>query len=145
MYQKPSGFMSRVMNRGIRFAVERLGRSPGGAQSLTVRGRKSGQPHTIPVNPLTVDGQRYLVAPRGNTQWVRNLRAAGEGELHLGKKVEHFTASEVPDDEKVPFLRAYLQRWAWQTTSQFGLGKDASDADLARIAPDHPIFRITPR
>lgn len=144
-YQKPSPFMSRVLNGGMRFVIERLGKSPSGAQMLTVRGRKTGQPHSVPVNPLTVGDEQYLVAPRGNTQWVRNLRAAGEGELRLGKTTEQFAATEVPDDQKVPILKAYLQRWASQTTRQFGVGKDASDADLARIAPDHPVFRITPR
>ena len=61
-----------------------------------------------PVNVLSHAGQRYLVAPRGQTQWVRNLRAAGGGELRVGRKVERFTATELPDERKPEVLRAYL-------------------------------------
>lgn len=143
-YQRPNPIMSRVLNGGMRFVIERLGKSPAGAQTLTVRGRKTGEPHSVPVNPLSLGAERYLVAPRGNTQWARNLRAAGEGELQLGKATQHFTSTEVPDEQKPPILKAYLARWASQTTKQFGVGKDASDSDLARIAPNHPVFRITP-
>jgi hypothetical protein len=95
------------------------------------------------VNLLTLDGTRYLVAPRGDTQWVRNLRAQGEGRLLLGRRAEPFTADEVADDDKPPLLRAYLERWKWEVGAFFGgVGPDAADDELRRIAPDHPIFRI---
>jgi deazaflavin-dependent oxidoreductase (nitroreductase family) len=77
---------------------------------LEVRGRKSGQPRRVPVNLLTLDGTRYLVAPRGHTQWVRNLRAAGEGHLLLGQRREPFIASEIPDTDKEPIGRPVLRR-----------------------------------
>lgn len=112
---------------------------------LEVRGRKSGKVQSVPVYPLDFDGARYLVAPRGTTQWARNMRAAGEGTLRVGKKTEPFTAQELPDAQKVPILRAYMNRWAMETGKEFGIAKDAPDADFARIAPDHPIFQITPR
>jgi hypothetical protein len=97
------------------------------------------------VNLLTLDGRRYLVAPRGHTQWVRNLRAAGGGELLLGRRVEAFRASELPDAEKPRILRAYLKRWKMEVGTFFaGVGADSSEADLARIAPEHPVFRIEP-
>jgi hypothetical protein len=97
------------------------------------------------VNLLTVDGTRYLVAPRGETQWVRNLRAAsGEGELLLGKKVEAFHADEIADADKPPILRAYLKRWKAEVGVFFdGVSADSSQADVERIAPQHPIFRLT--
>jgi hypothetical protein len=97
------------------------------------------------VNLLTVDGQRYLVAPRGVTQWARNLRAAKSGELRVGRRREPFRAVELADDEKVPILRAYLKRWKAEVGVFFdGVSADSSDAELRRIAPKHPVFRITP-
>ena len=117
-----------------------------GSRVLEVRGRKTGEPRRTPVNLLTLDDVRYLVAPRGNTQWVRNLRAQGGGRLLLGRRAERFTAVELPnDDAKVPILRAYLERWKWEVGAFFGgVGPDSADAELLRIAPDHPIFRIDP-
>ncbi len=141
-YQKPGWLTKNVFNRIVQ-TLTSLGLSMRGSRVLAVRGRKSGQWRTTPVNPLVLDGVRYLVAPRGETQWVRNLRAAGGGELRLGSKREPFRADEVPDDEKPPILRAYLKHWKMETGVFFGGVTDASpDADLARIAPDHPLFRI---
>lgn len=123
--------------------LARWGISLYGSRILAVKGRKSGEWRMTPVNPLTLDGQRYLVAPRGTTQWVRNIRVSGGGELRLGKKVETFTVEELPDAEKPPVLRAYLRKWKWEVGRFFsGVGPDAAEEDLLRIAPNHPIFRI---
>jgi deazaflavin-dependent oxidoreductase (nitroreductase family) len=112
---------------------------------LEVRGRKTGEWRTTPVNLLTFEGDQYLVAPRGTTQWVRNLRASGEGRLLLGRRVQQFTAAELSDDEKLPQLRAYLTKWKWEVGVFFGgVGPDSADEELRRIAPDHPVFRIAP-
>jgi deazaflavin-dependent oxidoreductase (nitroreductase family) len=120
-----------------------MGVSLAGSRILEVRGRSSGQPRRTPVNPLTLDGTRYLVAPRGHTQWVRNLRARGEGRLLVGRRAEEFTSAELTDDEKPPVLREYLRRWKWEVGAFFGgVGADSSDDELRKIAPDHPIFRI---
>ncbi|SEF92950.1 deazaflavin-dependent oxidoreductase, nitroreductase family [Thermomonospora echinospora] len=115
-----------------------------GSRMLYVRGRKSGQWRGNPVNPLTMDDARYLVAPRGHTHWVRNLRAAdGKGELRLGRRVEPFTATEVADADKPAILRAYLKRWKWEVGAFFeGVDADASDEELLRIAPGYPVFRL---
>jgi deazaflavin-dependent oxidoreductase (nitroreductase family) len=125
-------------------ALTRVGVSVAGSRVLEVRGRKSGEPRRTPVNLLTLEDRRYLVAPRGHTQWVRNLRAQGVGRLLVGRRAERFTAVELPDDDsKVPVLRAYLERWKWEVGTFFaGVGPDSVDAELLRIAPDHPIFRI---
>jgi deazaflavin-dependent oxidoreductase (nitroreductase family) len=132
-----------VFNRAVA-GLTRLGLSVAGSRILEVRGRTTGEPRRNPVNPLTLDGARYLVAPRGNTQWVRNLRARGEGRLLVGRRAEDFTAVELTDDEKPPILRAYLERWKWEVGVFFGgVGPDSSDQELRGIAPDHPIFRIT--
>ncbi len=142
-YQAPTWFDRKVMNPLIAVAT-RLGLSAWGSRILEVRGRKSGLPRRNPVNPLELEGDRYLVAPRGHTQWVRNLRAAGEGQLLLGSRREHFTATELPDAEKEPILRAYLRRWKWEVGQFFGgVGPDSPPEELERIAPDHPVFRIS--
>ena len=123
-----------------------MGISVAGSRILEVRGRTSGQPRRTPVNPLTLDSTRYLVAPRGHTQWVRNLRARGEGRLLVGRRAEEFTATELTDDEKPPILREYLRRWKWEVGAFFaGVGPDSTDDELRRIAPDHPIFRVQVR
>jgi len=110
---------------------------------LYVRGRSSGQWRSTPVNLLTHDGRRYLVAPRGETQWVRNLRAAGGGELRVGRKAEEFTATEIADEQKPEILRAYLRRWKFEVGVFFGgVGPDAPDSGLLAIAPGYPVFLI---
>lgn len=134
-----------VMNWTVRHLV-RMGISVWGARDLRLRGRKSGEIRSNVVNVLDLDGERFLVAPRGTTEWVKNLRAAGEGELRVGRRVESFTAAELTDAEKLPVLRAYLKRWKWEVGQFFqGVGPDAPDADLIAIAPGYPIFRLTDR
>ena len=141
--QKPGWFTVNVFNRTVAW-ITRRGISVWGSRVLAVRGRKSGEWRRTPVNLLTVDGRQYLVAPRGHVQWTHNRRAAGGGELHLGKKVDVFTATEVPDDEKPELLRAYLKRWKAEVGVFFGgVGPDSPVEELRRIAPDHPIFRVT--
>jgi deazaflavin-dependent oxidoreductase (nitroreductase family) len=119
--------------------------SVAGSRILEVRGRKTGEPRRTPVNLLTYDGTRYLVAPRGHTQWVRNLRVQGEGRLLLGRRAEQFAAVELADGDKLPVLRAYLKRWTWEVGAFFGgVDADSGEDELRRIAPDHPVFRIGP-
>jgi deazaflavin-dependent oxidoreductase (nitroreductase family) len=141
-YIRPGWFTKHIFNRLVS-GLTRLGISVWGSRELRVRGRRTGQMHSTPVNLLTVASQRYLVAPRGDTQWVRNLRVAGNGELRLGRRRERFTATEVPLDERVPLLRAYLKRWKAEVGVFFGgVSADSSDEELRRIAPDHPVFRV---
>lgn len=141
-YQRPGWLTTNVFNRMVA-GLTRLGLPIAGSRVLEVRGRRSGEPRRTPVNPLTLDGSRYLVAPRGHTQWVRNLRASGEGRLLGGRREEAFTATEVPDEQKPDLLRAYLKKWKWEVGAFFGgVGPDSSDDELRRIAPDHPVFRI---
>ena len=141
-YLQPGWFTRNVFNRMVA-AATRSGLSIWGSRVLEVRGRTSGQIRQTPVNLLTFDGSRYLVAPRGVTQWVRNIRVAGEGTLRLGRRTEPFRATEIPDSEKAPILRAYLKRWKMEVGVFFdGVGADADDAELERIAPNHPVFRV---
>lgn len=141
-YLAPGAVTRRVLNPVVGTLVK-LGLTPFGASIVEVRGRVSGQWRAVPVNVLTVDGRRYLVAPRGHTQWVRNLRAAGEGRLRRGRRHEPFTATEVADADKGPVLRAYLDRFGREVGQFFeGLTPQATDADLAGVAAGFPVFAI---
>jgi deazaflavin-dependent oxidoreductase (nitroreductase family) len=142
-FQRPDWFTKHIFNPLVAF-LTRLGVSVAGSRVLEVPGRKSGEPRRTPVNLLSHDGQRYLVAPRGHTQWVRNLRVSGSGRLLVGRRAEAFSAVEVADAEKSPILRAYLKRWKWEVGQFFGgVGPDSDESELLRIAPDHPVFRVT--
>ena len=135
---------TRVFNWFV-VRLTRLGVSVAGSRELAVPGRTTGRIQRVPVNPLKVGGRRYLVAPRGQTQWVKNLRVAGRAELRVGKRTEVFTASEVADEDKLPVLREYLRRWAWEVKGFLGdLTKDAPDERLRSAAPGFPVFRIDP-
>jgi deazaflavin-dependent oxidoreductase (nitroreductase family) len=139
---RPGWFTRHVFNPLIA-VLTRAGVSVWGSRVLRVRGRTTGEWRETPVNVLTHDDTRYLVAPRGETQWVRNLRVAKQGELRVGRRTERFVATEVPDGEKPPILRAYLQRWKAEVGVFFGgVSATSSEADIRRIAPDHPVFRI---
>jgi len=140
-YKEPGWFTRNVFNRIVAGAT-RIGISVWGSRVLRVKGRKSGEIRTVPVNLLTIDGTRYLVAPRGETQWVRNLRAAaGNGELALGKKIEPFHATEVADADKEEILRAYLKRWKAEVGVFFdGVSATSPKEEVERIAPLHPVF-----
>jgi deazaflavin-dependent oxidoreductase (nitroreductase family) len=141
-YQRPGWFTTNVFNRVVA-ALTRLGVSVYGSRVLEVRGRKSGEWRQTPVNLLRYEGAEYLVAPRGHTQWVKNLRASGQGRLRVGRRTQPFSAVELSDDDKPPLLRAYLKKWKFEVGVFFdGVGPDSPDDELRRIAPDHPVFRL---
>jgi deazaflavin-dependent oxidoreductase (nitroreductase family) len=137
-------FTRNVFNR-IMAGLTRMGVSVWGSRVLRVRGRTSGEWRSTPVNLLEIDGHRYLVAPRGQTQWVRNIRVAGGGELRVGRRVEAFRAVEVADAAKPPILRSYLERWKFEVGQFFdGVDATAPDETLASIAPGYPVFEVLP-
>ncbi|WP_436789429.1 nitroreductase family deazaflavin-dependent oxidoreductase [Yinghuangia sp. YIM S10712] len=137
------GRPTKIFNAVVAWLTRR-GLSVAGSRVLAVRGRKSGEWRTTPVNLLTHEGERYLVAPRGVTQWVRNLRATDGGELRVGSRAGAFTYVELTDAEKPEILRAYLKKWKWEVGVFFdGVDASADDETLLRIAPGHPVFRIT--
>jgi len=141
-YQRPGWFTTHVFNRVVA-AFTRLGISVYGSRVLEVKGRKSGEWRATPVNLLRVDGTEYLVAPRGHTQWVKNLRVSGEGRLRVGRRTQPFTATELSDGDKPALLRAYLKQWKFEVGVFFdGVGPDSSEDELRRIAPDHPVFKL---
>lgn len=140
--KRPGWFTSHVFNPLVA-GLTRLGISMFGSRVLEVKGRNSGEPRRTPVNLLSFEGERYLVAPRGNTQWARNLRVGGEGRLLVGSRSEQFTAVELSDEEKPPVLRAYLKRWKFEVGAFFdGVGPDSSTQELLDAAPKHPVFRL---
>lgn len=142
-YRQPGWFTKHVFN-GLVSGLTRAGISVWGSRTLSVRGRTSGEWRSNPVNLLTISGRHYLVAPRGQTQWVRNLRVAGSGELRVGRRVQPFTSVELPDEEKADILRAYLKRWKMEVGVFFdGVGSESPHSELARIAPNHPVFEVT--
>ncbi|MET9595545.1 nitroreductase/quinone reductase family protein [Streptomyces sp. NPDC006516] len=150
MSQQPQPYYLQGNALNVRFnslvgRLARHGLSLLGTAEMSVRGRKSGQLQRIPVNPHTHEGTRYLVSARGHSQWVRNMRVAGGGELRVGRRVRTFTAVEIADDEqKVRIVRAYLKRWGWEVNQYFqGITAKSTDAELLAACPDHPVFRIT--
>jgi deazaflavin-dependent oxidoreductase (nitroreductase family) len=142
-YQRPDWFTRNVMNPALN-GLMRLGLSVRGSNVLEHRGRVSGELHHTPVNPLTLDAEQYLIAPRGDTQWVRNVRAAdGHLVLILGRRRQQRTAVEIPAAERTPILRAYLRRWKFEVGMFFdGVGPDSSDEEFAAIVERHPVFLL---
>jgi deazaflavin-dependent oxidoreductase (nitroreductase family) len=144
-YRRPGWFTRHVFNRAVA-RLTRLGLSVWGSWVLEVRGRTSGLPRRVPVNLLELDGEHYLVSPRGTGEWVRNLRAAGGSlDLLLGRRREHWCATEVDDADKVAILRAYLRRWKAEVGVFFdGVSASSTDAEIAAIAPRHPVYALRP-
>ena len=143
-YRKPGPLVRWAFNPMV-VGLIRLGISVKGRRILEVKGRSTGLARRTPVNLLRHGGQEYLVAPRGNTQWVRNVRA-GDGRitLVLGRRRWERLATEVPEGEKLEVLRAYLRNWNAEAGVFFeGLGADSPESELARISPHHPVFRLS--
>ena len=145
-YVRPNWFTRNVFNRIVAWLTQ-LGVSVYGSRLLAVRGRRTGQWHTTPVNLLDYRGQRYLVAPRGVTQWVRNVRAGSDVELRLGSRRERVKLVEIADTDplKIELIRQYLRKWAFEVGVFFeGVSATSPEEDLRRVAPSHPTFRIEP-
>ena len=140
-YDRPTA-AAGFANSAIRKLAE-AGISIAGTRAISVRGRKSGKCRGVVINLLTVDGMDYLVSPRGNTEWVRNVRAAGEIEIGPRWRPRPARVTEVPDDDKPELLRRYLQRWYWQVKGYVaGLTPDSSDDELRTAAPSFPVFSL---
>jgi len=141
-YKKP-GTVAKLMNSAIGLVIK-AGLSPQGGQLLTVRGRKSGKPMSTPVNPMAFNGSEYLVAPRGDCHWTRNLRVVKTAQLRVARKRRQVElVHELEEAEKPAVLRAYLSRWAKVTTKQFGITwPNPSDEEVARVCARTPMFEI---
>ena len=138
-YEEPNR-AARAANAAIRWLAE-MGISIAGTRALRVWGRKSGKQRGVVINLLTVDGVDYLVSPRGNTQWARNVRAAGVVEMGPRWRSEHLRVTEVDDAAKPEVLRRYLARWYWQVKGYVaGLTPESTDEQLRAAAPTIPVF-----
>jgi hypothetical protein len=144
-YLPPDRFTAQVLNPVVGWLTRR-GVGVAGSRELRVVGRRSGRVRRTVVNLLELEGASYLVAPRGTTEWVRNVRAAaGAAELVLGRRRTAVRAVELADEAKVPVLRAYLDRWGWEVGSFFeGVDRHATDEQLRAIAPGFPVFEVHP-
>lgn len=109
---------------------------------LTVRGRKSGQPRTTPVSVVEQDGKRYLFAPYGVVDWVRNLRAAGEATLTRGRHAEEVRATELPNGEASLVLKAFIASGKNPIARSFGVTVDSSHEEFERTTISHPVFLL---
>ncbi|MGZ8180211.1 nitroreductase family deazaflavin-dependent oxidoreductase [Williamsia sp. SKLECPSW1] len=134
-----------VFNRAVGWLADH-GLGLAGARTLTVVGRSTGEPRSTPVNPFTVAGHTYLLSPRGNTQWSRNLRAAGECDLRRGHSTTAYVATEMADADKPALLRPYLKRWGWEVSAWLPqkVSHTSTDEELLAIAPHIPAFLLTP-
>jgi len=136
---------ARAANTAIRWLAE-MGISIAGTRALRVRGRKTGKQRGVVINLLTVDGVDYVVSPRGNTQWARNVRAAGVVEMGPRWRRERTEISEVADAAKPELLRRYLARWYWQVKGYVApLTPESGDDELRAAAPSIPVFALAGR
>lgn len=140
-YEAP-GLASRIFNDAIRRLAER-GISIQGSTAVRVRGRTTGQLRGVVVNLLEIGGRRYLISPRGNTQWSRNARAAGEIEMGPTRRLQSRRIVEVADDAKPDLLKPYLDRWYWQVKGHVGgLSPESTRDEMRAVAPSIPVFEI---
>jgi deazaflavin-dependent oxidoreductase (nitroreductase family) len=143
-YDEPN-LAAKATNSFFRLLAE-AGLGVLGTKAIRVRGRKTGKLRSVVVNLLTVDGRDYLVSPRGNTQWARNARAAGEIEIGPRWRRRGVELVEVGDAAKPELLQRYLDRWYWEVKGHIGgLTPDSTDAELRAAASSIPVFELTRR
>lgn len=139
-FRKPS-LIERVFNRIFGVLVG-LGGGLAHNYLVQVRGRKSGRIYSTPVNLLETEKSRYLVSPRGNTQWVRNLRNNGELSLKKGPKIQRYRVRELANSEKPILLRQYLSRYRKTVQRYFSISPDSGLDAFADVADFYPVFEL---
>lgn len=133
--------VEKLFNRTFGFVIG-LGLGPAHIHLLQVRGRKSGKLYVTPVDLLELEGKRYLVAPRGRTQWVRNAEAAGEITLKRGSRCARFRLRALNDVEKLPILKAYLDNFRGEVQRYFAVPAGSPPETFAAIAESYPAFEL---
>jgi deazaflavin-dependent oxidoreductase (nitroreductase family) len=136
-------YWRRALNAVVR-PLARLGLTGPRTHLLTVRGRRSGKPWSTPVSIVQNGDARWLVAPYGERNWVKNARAAGWVELRRGRRRELLSVEELPPDEAVPVLRRYYELGR-VTRPFFDVRLDSSDSEWLAEAPRHPVFALRQR
>lgn len=139
-FQRPTR-IERVINRAIG-ALVRLGLGPSHMRVLEVRGRKTGTLYSLPVDLLSERDQLYLVAPRGFTEWVRNAEAAGEITLRRGRRAQRYRLRALSDAEKLPILKAYLDRFRREVQRYFPVPAGSPPEAFAPHAARYPAFEL---
>jgi deazaflavin-dependent oxidoreductase (nitroreductase family) len=143
-YRQPPWIMRRLFDPLTLFLVGRLGMDDhNGTRVIEVKGRSSGVWRATPVRLLEMDGQHYLVAMYGESNWAKNLRAQGGGRLRMGAHLTDFRAVELTGEDKLPVLRAYLKRW-WSFVARMTTvtSPEAPDQEILDAAPRHPVFKL---
>ena len=141
-YLEP-GALERFFGRALVLFV-RIGLVRGHFYVLEVRGRKSGKTISLPVDPLDLNGQRYLVCARGNSNWVRNARATRDITLVRAMRRRRYAARELPADLRPPILKAYLDRFASEVQRFFPVPKGSPVEVFNDLAPRYPVFALQP-
>ena len=141
-YRKP-GAVDRTFGHTLAFLVW-IGLIRGHFYVLEVRGRTTGRTISLPVDPLDLDGSRYLVCARGNSNWVRNARAAGEVVLARAMRRHRYAVRELPLGERPPVLKAYLDRFASEVQRFFPISKGSPVEAFNDLAPRYPVFELLP-
>lgn len=139
-FRQPS-WPERLLNQLFGVLVG-LGLSLSHNYLIQVRGRKSGRLYATPVNLLVIDDDKYVVAPRGNTGWVRNAKASGEIWLKKGRRREHFYVKEIGDEHKPLLLKAYLEQFHTTVQRYFPVPAGSDAAAFVAIAPRYPVFKL---
>jgi deazaflavin-dependent oxidoreductase (nitroreductase family) len=140
-YRRPTK-LTQMMNRAVSWLAS-LGLTSSDTVTLEVKGRRSGQVRSNPVTWVEHEGTRYLVSPRGESEWVRNVRAAGgEAEIRHRRR-QRVRLEEVPAAERAPIIKAYLGKTAKATKQHFGIDPKAEMSEFEGIAARHPVFRVT--
>jgi deazaflavin-dependent oxidoreductase (nitroreductase family) len=141
-FREPNAF-ERFFNKAFGVIVG-WGLGPRDYYLVQVRGRRTGRVYATPVNVVELQGIRFLVAPRGRTQWVRNAEAAGEVHLKRGSTRQRFRIRAVADREKLPVLRTYLDRFGRVVQRYFPVPAGAPLEAFAAIAERYPVFELLP-
>ena len=139
-YRRPTK-VTQTFNRFMSWLAS-LGLMPSDTVTLEVKGRRSGMVRSNVVTWVKQDGERYLVSPGGESEWVRNVRAAdGEAVIrHRGR--QRVRLEEVPAEERAPIIKAYLAKTAMATRAHFGVDPKAEIEEFEAIAGRHPVFRM---
>ena len=144
MAGKPRPYRKSVWRRGLNALVRplaRLGLAGRNTHVLTVPGRESGRLWSTPVSIVRDGDERWLVAPYGERNWVKNARASGRVELQRGRRRERLAVEEVEVEQAVPVLREYYRRFR-VTRPFFDVTLESSHEEWLAEAPRHPAFRL---
>jgi len=142
-FRQPTA-IERAFNKTFGFLVG-LGLGFSYNYLLQVRGRKSGKIYSTPIDLLQIDGKRFLVAPRGRAQWVRNAEAAGEVTLKKGSQRNKFGLRTLSDQEKPAILKAYLDQFKREVQGYFPVPAGSPLEAFRDLAQNYPAFELIPK